>query len=76
MEFGEIIDVPMNQIWAHEERDFTPWLAENIDKLGTALGGLQLQVEGQEVYAGNFKLDILAKEVSTNKKSSDRKSNL
>lgn len=67
IEFGEIISVPMNQIWQHEERHFTPWLSQNIDKLGDALGGLQLQVEQTEVYAGNFQLDILAKEISTNK---------
>jgi len=67
LEFGEIVIVPMNQIWQHEERDFTPWLAQNIEKLGEALGGLQLEVEQTEVYAGNFQLDILAKEVSNNK---------
>lgn len=67
IEFGEIENVPMNKIWQHEERDFTPWLAQNIDKLGEALGGLQLQVEQTEIYAGNFQLDILAKEISTNK---------
>ncbi|MBS1641595.1 MAG: DUF4268 domain-containing protein [Bacteroidetes bacterium] len=67
LEFGEIVSVPMNQIWQHEERDFTPWLAQNIEKLGEALGGLQLEVEQTEVYAGNFQLDILAKEVSNNK---------
>lgn len=66
-EFGEIITVPMNKVWKHEEKDFTPWLAQNIDKLGDALGGLQLQVEQIEIYAGNFRLDILAKESSTNK---------
>ncbi|MBB2145491.1 DUF4268 domain-containing protein [Pedobacter sp. LMG 31464] len=67
IEFGEIVNVPMNQIWQHEERHFTPWLAQNIEKLGDALGGLQLQVEQTEIYAGSFQLDILAKEVSTNK---------
>ena len=66
-EFGEITNVPMNQIWQHEERHFTPWLSRNIDKLGDALGGLQLQVEQTEIYAGSFQLDILAKEISTNK---------
>jgi hypothetical protein len=66
-EFGEIINVPMNAIWEHEERDFTPWLVENISKLGDALGGLQLEVKQTEVYTTNFQLDILAKEISTNK---------
>ncbi len=67
VEFGEIINLPMNAIWPHEERDFTPWLAQNISKLGDALGGLQLEVEQLEVYTTNFQLDIKAKEIGTNK---------
>lgn len=67
IEFGEITTVPMNAIWEHEERHFTPWLAQNISKLGDALGGMQLEVEQTEVYAGNFQLDIKAKDVATNK---------
>jgi len=67
VDFGNIIRVPMNQIWAHEERHFTPWLAQNISKLGDALGGLQLEVEQTEVYAGTFQLDIKAIEVGTNR---------
>jgi hypothetical protein len=67
IEFGEIVSLPMNAIWQHEERDFTPWLAQNISKLGDALGGLQLEVEQLEVYTTNFQLDIKAKEIGTNK---------
>lgn len=67
IEFGEITNVPMNAIWEHEERHFTPWLAQNISKLGDALGGMQLEVEQTEVYAGNFQLDIKARDVATNK---------
>jgi len=48
-------------IWQHEERDFTPWLAENIDLLGEALG-LDLEVVSVEHGVGAFSLDILAKE--------------
>jgi len=67
IEFGEIVNLPMTAIWQHEERDFTPWLAKNISKLGDALGGLQLEVEQLEVYTTNFQLDIKAKEIGTNK---------
>ena len=38
LEFGEVRLIPMNEIWEHEERNFTPWLAKNISKLGDALG--------------------------------------
>lgn len=67
IEFGEITKVPMNAIWQHEERDFTPWLTQNISMLGDALGGLQLEVVQTEVYTLSFQLDILAKEIGTNK---------
>ena len=64
LEFGEVRLIPMNEIWEHEERNFTPWLAKNISKPGDALG-LQIEVEQTEVYAGNFQLDIKAKEVGS-----------
>ena len=34
LEFGEIVSVPLNQIWQYEERHLTPLLAQNIEKLG------------------------------------------
>ena len=30
--------VPVRDIWPSEDRNFTPWLAKNIDLLGDALG--------------------------------------
>jgi hypothetical protein len=66
IEFGEIIKVPMNKVWEHEERHFTPWIAANISKLGDALG-LQLECEETEANAGNFRLDIKAKEIGTDR---------
>lgn len=66
MNFGTIQKVSMNEIWKHEERDFTPWLKENISKLNEALG-LELEVLQKEAYAGSFKLDLKAKEFGTNR---------
>ena len=48
-------------MWKDEARNFTPWLAENIDLLGKALG-LKLETVQMELPIGRYFLDILAKE--------------
>ena len=35
VELGELRDVPIRDVWDHEAHDFTPWLAENLHRLGT-----------------------------------------
>ena len=52
--------------WPKEASDFTPWLAENIDELGDALG-VDLEFQQTEAPVGGFSLDILASEVYTNR---------
>ncbi len=44
---GQLEEVDLRSIWADEARDFTPWLAEHLDELGTALG-LDLELIEQE----------------------------
>jgi len=53
----------LRTVWKHEEKEFTPWLAENISLLGEALG-LDLEVTSVEHDVGAFSLDILAKDTS------------
>ena len=48
--------------WKDEARDFTPWLAENIEVLGDALG-MKLKTCQTELPIGRFFLDILAREI-------------
>lgn len=55
------------QIWRDEAKDFTPWLYENIDELGSALG-LPLVSNDFEVAVGKYSLDILATDVSENRR--------
>lgn len=64
MKFGKITKLNLRDIWPKEASVFTPWLAENIDALGKALG-MELEIEGREASVGNFSLDLLAKDLGT-----------
>ena len=46
--------------WRDEARDFTPWLARNLDLLSEATG-LKLELVREEAAVGPFSCDILAK---------------
>jgi len=48
-------------IWQSESEHFTPWLAENLDVLGDALG-MTLSPIATEVNVGQFRLDIKAED--------------
>jgi len=62
-EDGNIENVPVKDVWPHEERDFTPWLARNIAQLGEALN-MDLEALQREAPVGAFFLDILARDRS------------
>ena len=60
-ELGKLEPVPVREIWPDEARDFTPWLAKNLHRLGAELD-MNLELVEQEAPAGRFKLDILARD--------------
>jgi hypothetical protein len=66
VDLGAIERVDLRNVWPREAQDFTPWLAENLDKLGEALG-LDLEFQEREAPVGPFFLDVLAHD-----RSSDR----
>ena len=53
--------VPVRDIWPDEARDFTPWLAENLDLLSATVGiNLEL-VQEETALPRSGRVDILAK---------------
>jgi len=65
MPIGRLEKVSLREIWPNEARDFTTWLAENLDFLGEALE-LSLSLIEQEAAAGIFSADILAEDSDGN----------
>jgi Domain of unknown function (DUF4268) len=56
----------LKDLWSGEATHFTPWLAKNLEVLGSKLG-MDLELESTEVAAGDFSADIVARDLSTNK---------
>ena len=63
---GELEPVPVREVWPDEARDLTPWLADNLEALGRALG-MDLELDGSEVAVGPFKADLLLHDANTGK---------
>jgi len=61
---GKLERVELRDIWATEDRDFTPWLASeaHLELLGDTIG-IELELEAQEKEVGPFRADILCKSV-------------
>ena len=60
MEFGELKNVTLRDVWGHEAKDFTPWLAANMERLSKAIG-VPLELEDTEVAVEQFSADIVAR---------------
>lgn len=57
---GTLKRVEVRKAWPHEANDFTPWLAENLDRLSSELD-IELELEGQEVDVGSYRADLVAR---------------
>lgn len=59
-EFGELKEVSLRSAWPHEANNFTPWLAENLDKLAQVIG-IPMELVETEMSVGQFSADIVAR---------------
>ena len=59
MQFGSLESISLRDAWPNEARDFTPWLAENLELLSETIG-LPLELTEVEVSVEEFSADILA----------------
>lgn len=65
MNIGRLEKLPLRTLWPHEARDFTTWIAENLDFLGETLG-MEMSLVEQEAAAGTFSCDVLAEDANGN----------
>ena len=71
-DLGTIARVDPRSVWGSEPHEFTPWLRENIDLLGKALG---LEIDAgvqQEVAVGLFSADLLGTDVAIERRDLGR----
>lgn len=69
LHLGRLVEVPIRELWAHEQYDFSHWLAkeENIELLNEVVG-LTLTDVDTEVYVGAYRCDLVAVDETTNDK--------
>ncbi len=60
---GKLTEVDVRELWAHEQYDFSNWLAKeaNLEYLNDILG-LTLTDVDKEVYVGPYRCDLVAKD--------------
>ncbi len=68
MKLGKLKEIDIRTVWAHEQYDFSKWLAseENIKELGDVLGLCLANVE-TEKFVGSYRCDILCQDEITGK---------
>lgn len=64
---GTLLQVSPRDVWINEAHDFTPWLAQNLDLLGSALA-MDLEFVRTESSVGSYSCDIEALETGTGRR--------
>lgn len=63
-ELGKLEWIDVREVWGHEAQDFTPWLAENIERLSGEVG-MDIQLVEREAAVGPFAVDLLGRDVTS-----------
>ena len=63
-QIGKLSSVAIRAVWPDEAADFTPWLANNADRFGEALG-MDLDHEQTEAAVGQYSADLVFRDVSS-----------
>mgnify|MGYP005998093791 CR=1 FL=1 len=63
-DIGRLTRVEVREVWPNESQDFTPWLLENADALGEALG-MELDLQEAEHTVGDFSLDLIGEDTTS-----------
>ena len=66
IELSNLDAVDLREVWPNEARDFTPWLADNIEQLSAVLG-MDLELRSPEAEVGAFSLDVLAHDLGNDR---------
>lgn len=61
MAIGKLTKVPLREIWKNEAKDFSSWLADNIEVLNEAID-LKLSVVEKNHTVGSFFIDVLGED--------------
>lgn len=64
-ELAEVRELSLDEVFDSEDGEFTPELADHIDKLSAALG-IEIETEDTEQSVGDFSADIFGRSASTN----------
>lgn len=66
-DLGKLEWMDVREVWKDEPGEFTPWLAQNIDRLSEAIG-VELELEATEAPVGEFAVDIVGTEVGSDRR--------
>lgn len=62
LELGKLANLRARTLWPTEAHDFTPWLAQELDRLGEELE-MDLELVRTESEVGDFSIDVLARDL-------------
>lgn len=60
LNLGYLEPVDLRELWKHEERNFTPWLARDLNRLGAVLGMNLVATGTEDIKHGAGRADIMA----------------